>query len=117
MSSDLQKLKQYVGDIAVVGERELVIGYRLLGIEDTYVVSKENAFKIIQDLINKNKYSLIIISGEVRKMLSQNFVEKLESLLIPLVVFLPTTKEEKEEPLAELAKKVLGVDILKKETK
>jgi len=109
-----QRLKQFVGNIAVVGERELVIGYRMLGVEDTYIVSKENASKIIQDLINSGKYSLIIISGEIRKMLHQSFVEKLESLLIPLVVFLPSTKEEEEEPLAELAKRILGVDILKR---
>lgn len=114
MSSGQQRLKQFVGDIAIVGERELVLGYRMLGVEDTYIVNKENALKIIQDLINNGKYSLIIISGEVRKMLNPNFVEKLESLLIPLVVFLPSTKEEKEEPLAELAKRILGVDILRK---
>ena len=37
------------GRIAVVGERELVIGYRLLGIDDTFMVSGEEASKTIQD--------------------------------------------------------------------
>ena len=40
------------GKIAVVGERELAIGYNLLGIEDTFITSGEEASKIIQDLFH-----------------------------------------------------------------
>jgi len=39
------------GRLAVVGDRELVIGYRLIGIDDTFIVSnEEDASKKIQEL-------------------------------------------------------------------
>jgi len=37
------------GSIAVIGERELVIGYRLLGINETFLVNKgEEAFRTME---------------------------------------------------------------------
>ena len=37
------------GRLAVVGDRELVIGYRLIGIDDTFIVSdEEDASKKIE---------------------------------------------------------------------
>ena len=39
-------------------------------------------------------------------------MEKLESSIVPLVVFMPSTEAEvAEESLSRLAKRVLGVDI------
>jgi V/A-type H+-transporting ATPase subunit F len=39
------------GLIAVIGERELVIGYRLLGIDDTFIVARgDQAFKTMENL-------------------------------------------------------------------
>lgn len=100
------------GKIAVVGDRELVVGYRLLGVEDAFIVGKEDAQKILMDLFNSNKYGLIIVGSEVRKSLSIASREKLESSIIPLVVFMPAIgTQESEESLAILAKRVLGVDL------
>jgi len=38
------------GRIAVVGDRELVIGYRLLGIDDTFIASGDEAAQVMQKL-------------------------------------------------------------------
>lgn len=67
---------QSSGKIAVAGERELVIGYRLLGIEDTFVVSGEEASKTIQDLYHSGKFSLIIASDSLRNTLPAIFRKK-----------------------------------------
>lgn len=100
------------GKIAVVGDRELVVGYRLLGVEDAYIVGKEDAQKVLMDLFNSNKYGLIIVGSEVRKSLSVASKDKVESSIIPLVVFMPSIgSQETEESLAILAKRVLGVDL------
>ena len=101
------------GKIAVVGERELVLGYRLLGVEDAFIVSKEDAQRVIMDLFNANGHGLIIAGNEVRKALSQSAREKLESSIIPLVVFMPPIDSAvgQEESLARLARRVLGVDL------
>ena len=42
MSEQVTKPKMDAsGRLAVVGDRELVIGYRLIGIDDTFIVSDE----------------------------------------------------------------------------
>jgi len=102
-----------VGKIAVVGEKELVLGYRLLGVEDAFPVSRADSQKTIMDLFNSGKYNLVIVGSEARKGLSNATMEKLEASIVPLVVFMPSTDAEvQEESLSRLAKRVLGVDIM-----
>ncbi len=100
------------GRIAVVGERELVIGYRLLGIDDTFVVSGEEASKTIQELFTSGKFSLIIASDSVRNSIPLVFRKKIESSIEPLVIFMPAMEGNiQEESIAALAKRVLGISI------
>ncbi|HJU14816.1 MAG TPA: V-type ATP synthase subunit F [Candidatus Nitrosotalea sp.] len=100
------------GRIAVVGERELVIGYRLLGIEDTFEASGEEASKTIQDLYSSAKFSLIIASDAVRTTLPAVFRKKIEASIEPLVLFMPAMEGNiQEESIAALAKRVLGISI------
>ena len=101
-----------VGKIAVVGEKELVLGYRLLGVEDAIAVSRADSQKTVMELFNSGKFNLIIVGNEARKGISPATMEKLESSIVPLVVFMPSTEAEvAEESLSRLAKRVLGVDI------
>ena len=96
----------------MVGEKELVLGYRLLGVEDAVPVGRVEAQKTIMELFNSGKYNLRIVGNEARKGLSPATMEKLESSIVPLVVFMPSTEAEvAEESLSRLAKRVLGVDI------
>jgi V/A-type H+/Na+-transporting ATPase subunit F len=100
------------GRIAVVGERELVIGYRLLGIDDTFIVSGEEASKTIQELFVSGKFSLIIASDSVRNSTPAVFKKKIESSIEPLVIFMPAMEGNiQEESIAALAKRVLGISI------
>jgi V/A-type H+-transporting ATPase subunit F len=100
------------GRIAVVGERELVIGYRLLGIDDTFMVSGEDASKTIQDLYSSGKFSLIIASDAVRNAIPEVFRKKIEASIEPLVLFMPAMEGNiQEESIAVLAKRVLGISI------
>ena len=100
------------GRIAVAGERELVIGYRLLGIEETFEVSGEEASKKIQELFISGKFSLIIASDAVRAALPAVFRKKIESSIEPLVLFMPAMEGNiQEESIAALAKRVLGISI------
>jgi V/A-type H+-transporting ATPase subunit F len=100
------------GKIAVVGERELVLGYRLLGVEDAFIAGKSDAGKIIMDLFNSNNYGLLVIGSDAKAALTIGMREKLESSIIPLVVFMPALGSQvHEESLALLARRVLGVDL------
>ena len=100
------------GRIAVIGERELVIGYRLLGIDDTFIVSGEDASKTIQELFSSGNFSLIIASDNVRNSLPAVFRKKIEASIEPLVLFMPSLEGNiQEESIAVLAKRVLGISI------
>src|SRR5438445_395159 len=100
------------GKMGVVGERELVIGYRLLGIDDTFVVSGEEASKTIQELFASGKFTLIIASESVRNSIPVVFRKKIESSIEPLVIFMPAMEGNiQEESIAALAKRVLGISI------
>ena len=100
------------GRIAVVGERELVIGYSLLGIEDTFIATGEEASKTTQELYNSGKFSLIIASDAVRTTLPMVFRKKIEASIEPLVIFMPALEGNiQEESIAALAKRVLGISI------
>ena len=100
------------GRIAVVGDRELVIGYSLLGIDDTYIVAGEEAAQVMQKLFYSNEFGLIVASQSVRDALSPAFRVKVEASIEPLVIFMPSLREGvKEESISDLARRVLGVDI------
>ncbi|MDE1845655.1 MAG: hypothetical protein KGI10_10085 [Thaumarchaeota archaeon] len=107
-----QQKPNTTGRIAVVGERELAIGYNLLGIEDTFITSGDDASKTIQDLFSSGNYSLIIISDAVRSSLPAIFRKKIEASIEPLVIFMPALEGNiQEESISVLAKRVLGISI------
>ncbi len=95
MSEQITKPKiDASGRLAVVGDRELVIGYRLIGIDDTFIVSdEEDASKKIQELYSSGEFGLIIASNSMQAPSQQE------------------TTEENEESIAALAKRVLGISI------
>lgn len=101
------------GKIAVIGDNELVLGYRLLGIDDTFIISNKNeASKKMEELLSSHNYNLIIASQIVLEALSSITKTKVESSINPLVIFMPSLSGNmQEESLAALAKRVLGISI------
>ena len=98
--------------IAVLGDRELVTGYRLLGIDATYIVVGEEAVQVMQKLFYSNEFGFIVASRSVRDVLSPAFRAKAEASMEPLVIFMPSLHEGvKEESIADLARRILGVEI------
>ncbi len=115
MSEQTSKQKtDTTGRLAIVGERELAIGYRLIGIDDTFIVDDEEASKKIQELYSSGEFGLIIASDSVRSKIPSKFLSEIEGSIEPLILFLPSLKEtaeEDKESIAALAKRVLGVNI------
>lgn len=98
--------------IAVVGERELVIGFRLIGLRDTFVASGAQGAKQLTTLAESGKYSMVLASETLRASLSAQSRSIFERILDPLVVFLPTPGAQEEgESVSALAKRVLGISI------
>ena len=96
-----------------MGERELVMGYRLLGIDETYLVTTDEEIgKTVQQLMTSKEFGLIIASQSVRKGLPAPLRESVESSVSPLVLFMPALEGNiEEESISSLAKRVLGINI------
>jgi V/A-type H+/Na+-transporting ATPase subunit F len=100
------------GRTAVIGERELAIGFRLIGLQDVVEVTPATAAAEFQRLMTRDDINLVVASEGVRRRLSENQRVHSESSLHPLVVFVPSpTGEYEVESLAALAKRVLGISL------
>ncbi len=98
--------------IAVIGEREIALGFRLVGIKDTFIKSGSEAAKLFTELMLSKGYNLILISESVKQFMDNSLLRLAETSLTPLVVFIPLPGTEVEkESVEKLAKRVLGVDI------
>lgn len=100
------------GRTAVIGERELAIGFRLVGLADVVEVTSASAAGEFQRLLADGSYSLVVASEMVRRTLTESQRAQAEGSLAPLVVFVPSPSGEYEvESLAALAKRVLGISL------
>jgi len=101
-----------IGQTAVIGERELAIGFRLIGLQNVVEVTPTTASAEFQRLMSRDDINLVVASEGVRRRLSENQRIHAEGSLQPLVVFVPSpTGEYEVESLAALAKRVLGISL------
>lgn len=103
--------EESVGNIAVVGERALVLGFRLIGLENSFIAEGGKGREKLLELYKSKKYSLIMASSSIKSELDRKTQDSIETSTNPLVVFIPLPGGEEEESVAELAKRILGVDI------
>jgi vacuolar-type H+-ATPase subunit F/Vma7 len=99
------------GRTVVVGERELAIGFRLIGLKDVIEVTPESSVAEFQRAMTGG-YALVIATQSIRAVLSDAQRAAADASLDPLVVFVPTpTGEYEVESIEALAKRVLGVTL------
>jgi V/A-type H+/Na+-transporting ATPase subunit F len=100
------------GRTVVLGERELAIGFRLIGLKDVIEVGPENSVSEFQRVLNDGSYNLVIATQSIRARLSEGQRAHADASLAPLVVFVPTpTGDFEVESINALAKRVLGVTL------
>ena len=98
--------------VAVIGERELALGFKLIGIRDVFMDSGQGAVRTLLEIISSKAYSLVLVSEGLRPHMDGAALHAAETSLSPLVVFIPMPGVEAErESVERLAKRVLGVDI------
>jgi len=100
------------GKTLVLGERELAIGFRLIGLSDVVEVLPENAGAKFQEAMSAGLYNLILASESIKAKLTESQRLAAEASLKPLVVFVPTpTGDYEVESIEKLAKRILGVSL------
>jgi len=99
------------GRTVVVGERELAIGFRLIGLKDVVEVTPANAVAEFERAM-AGGFTLVIATQSIRAQLTEAQRSAADASLRPLVVFVPTPSGEYEvESVEALAKRVLGVTL------
>jgi len=100
------------GRTVVLGERELAIGFRLIGLKDVVEVTPESCAAEFQKAVSNEQVSLVIASQAIRSHLSEGQRAHTDASLRPLVVFVPTPGSGHEaESISTLAKRILGVTL------
>lgn len=103
--------EENVGNIAIVGERALVLGFRLIGVENSFMAEGKKGMEKLLEIYKSKKYSLIMVSESIKSEIDKKTLNSIETSTNPLVVFIPLPGGKDEESVSELAKRILGVDI------
>jgi V/A-type H+-transporting ATPase subunit F len=75
--------------IAVIGDRESILGFQALGLE-VHTAKPEDAAKVFHNLLlKKEKYAIIYITEELASLLSAE-IDDLKDDLLPAVIPIPS---------------------------
>ena len=98
--------------IAVVGERELALGFKLIGIQDVFMSAGREAITKFAELLNAKQYNLVLVSESLREHMDSSVLRLAETSLKPIVIFIPVPGSgAAQESVEMLAKRILGIDI------
>ncbi len=103
-------------NIAVMADEDTVTGFMLGGIKEGYPVKDmEEAGKILEELVKKD--FLVIITTEKIGEKFKDTINKLTSeRTLPMIIEIPDKTgsiERESDPMRELIKRVIGVEMVK----
>lgn len=106
--------------VAVIADEITSIGYKLIGIRDVFVVrSKWDAVKTIRALREMPNVGIILVGESISEYVKDEIEEwkKEVKKIYPIVLSIPDIKsinEKIEDPIRNLVKRAIGVDILER---
>ena len=99
--------------IALMGDRDTIIGFKLLGVSLFPITKKEEAAEILNKLI-KQEYAVIFVTEEIACQIFEE-IKKLQKTSFVSLTIIPSKLEKKYLGLKILRKnieKAIGTDIL-----
>jgi len=105
-------------EIALIGDRHTVYGFRLAGIRKTFVIEQirqGDIRGILKGLFDDNIGIILVtekVAGEIRNILQE--VDRFRKGIMPIVVEIPDSGgplPEKIDPMRELIKRTVGFEI------
>jgi V/A-type H+/Na+-transporting ATPase subunit F len=96
----------------VIGDNEMVTGFRLVGVEGTEVTSAEEARQALTKALARKDLAVIIISEEFSTQIRDDINKTRLEKLTPLVLEVPgRTGPRAETKMSDLIDKTLGIRI------
>jgi V/A-type H+-transporting ATPase subunit F len=100
--------------IAIIGDIDTVVGFRLAGILKTFVATDgASARRALIDFSNDPDVSLVILTERLAEQIRET-IEELTIRPYPVIVEIPDKQgslKEKESPLQRLVKRAIGVEL------
>ncbi len=100
--------------IVTIGDLETVVGFRLAGVREGYIVNdSREALKKIEELIKDDNIGLIIINERLMMDIRKDVEILLEGREKPLIVDVPDKRGviERVDIIKELTRKAVGIEI------
>lgn len=97
-------------EIAVVGDEDFVLGYKLVGIRKTYPAEDEELESVINDVLQDTGVGILVLSSRSLGKVSAGAKRRIMASSHPVVI---SVGAEQEEDLREKVKKAIGVDLYK----
>jgi V/A-type H+-transporting ATPase subunit F len=103
-------------NIAVMADEDTVTGFRLGGIKEGYPVKNmEEARKVLEDLVKRN-FSVIITTEKIGIEFKDTINKLTNERALPMVIEIPDKSgsiKRESDPMNELIKRVIGVEMVK----
>ncbi len=102
--------------IAVVGDSETLLGFRLAGVQTTFETNGDDADAVLLQALQAPNVGILIVSQDVFEAATQKTRKTAEDSTKPVVVVIPGKKTKTAQGsanLAQLVKRAIGVDIMK----
>jgi V/A-type H+/Na+-transporting ATPase subunit F len=98
-------------EIAVVGNSDFAIGFRLAGIRKTYDVTSSDIESKIQSVLKDKDVAILIVNDDELRMLSPHIQQILDDSVEPTVIAIGGKSESTN--LRDKIKQAVGVDLWK----
>jgi len=104
----------YILDIVVIGNESLIIGFRLAGVKEGYLVDENSVNETFEEVMGKDNVGIVIMDNKCFEHLTERNKERAMTQVKPTVVVL-SHDTSGEENLRLMIKRSIGVDLWEKE--
>lgn len=98
--------------LAVVGDTDFTLGFRLAGVRKVFPCGKKDFPTALERALADAGIGVLVISSEDYETLPERARDRVSSSLHPIAVII-SKDESSAEPLRKLARRAMGVDIWK----
>ncbi|HLC48398.1 MAG TPA: V-type ATP synthase subunit F [Candidatus Norongarragalinales archaeon] len=97
--------------ILVLGDRDLVTGFKLVGVREGVICSQENADAKLSELLQRSDAGIIIFQDEFYGSLTHKTKKLIETVPKPVVVNVGVKAASSTENLQAMIKRAIGISL------
>ena len=97
----------------VIGDRQTVLGFRLVGVEGTVATEREAALEALNKIVETEDTGIVLITEPVAAKIRDEVEARLYGMGFPLVLEIPDASGPAEDrpEIDEIVRKAVGISI------